>query len=1545
MYTVARRFLSQVAWVGIVIASAAATAAQALEVNFLGISRTNNAACYDGAFMCQTEPLLAPGNAAMIDDYYVDTAMSQSGSVNGDWFGIRSTSPSGVQTLNTASQSNGCWVASFTSPACPASYWVWWHFATRVYGGEVGQWRIEVLNNGTTVHTEHFQLVPYTLAKDGGDGQSVPTLTTVPRPLTVSMKYPDGTPAAGKSVTFKTTSKPGGANPPGGLSQSSTYSASTATSLTVQSGADGIAKVYFDVGGKSGSYGISATSTLAPGTAVAFTVSGTGTTDANDAANKEKGLGVDPAGNSSCASATNALTANPINIASGNKVTVEADYAGTGPFPLALTRYYNSIAPRAGSFGNHWRSFYDRAIVVSSVTAKGKTTTTAEAVRHDGKVLRFTLSKGAWVGEPDVVDRLESLPGGGYRFTCGNDQAEQYSAGGRLLAVAAREGFAQSLAYDAQGRLAQVTDAFGRSLAFTHDGANRVLTMTDPAGEVTRYTYATGGQLVGVQFPDGTRRQYHYENGAFPNALTGITDENQVRLATYTYGSNGKAIQSTRSGGALATSVLYYSNGTRDVLDALGNYRRYGFAVIQGVARRINLDNAACVSCGYATTTTTYSSNGFVSAVSDYRGVQTTFVRDARGLETSRTEAAGTSEARTITTAWHATLRVPLLITQPGRSTAFTYDNAGRLLTRTEADTVTGATRRWTHAYNAMGLPTSVDGPRTDVPDVSTFTYTPQGNLASAINALGHVTRFDRHDAHGRPLSMTDPNGLVTTFAYDLRGRLLERNAGGRLTRYSYTPAGQLLRTTHPDGSWIERQYDSAQQLVGLLDSAGQRIAYAVDAMGQRTREEHFDAASTSSYLRGWSFDALGRITAELDAQGATLWRHAYDANGNRSSSADALGQTTTRSYDALNRLGNSVDPTGAATAYFYDARDNLVRVTDPRGVATHYTFDGLDNLIQETSPDSGTSAFTHDAAGNVRTRTWGNGRAVTFTLDALNRTVVEDYGSGILVSYAYDTAPNGIGRLGGSSDGAGGNAWAYDAWGRVTLARRSTGARVLDVGYTYDAAGRVASVTYPSGRLVGYAYDGAGRIAAMTVDGQPLLAGISWQPFASARGWVQGNGRAVGRSFDRDGRLTAQTYDIGTRGYAYDAKGRIRMIDEPWGGRVFGYDPADRLVSERAWSGNWSYSWDGNGNRTSQDTPFGSTSYAYLNGTNRIESAAGLDARSFAHDAAGNMTVEGGYSYVYDARNRLARVQSPSETTDYRYDAMGRRVIKTGPAGTRHYAHDEQRRVLGEYDGTGALTETVWLGATPVAVLRAGATYWIDADQIDTPRVVRDVNDQIVWRWRSEAFGTQQVEENPTGLDPFEFSHRFQGQLFDAETALHHNDHRDYRAHTGRYVQADPIGLDGGINPFAYAEGDPVAYSDPLGLETYRCRRPLNGKPGRDQRNGPDVWGNVSYHQYSCVRDPHARGEGFICGGQGPAASSFLNFLYGPGKPTSPSQDYFHPEACTKTLDDNACVEQCLIQQWAKPRPMYGWPTVGKDCKDYDNDVNVKCQSKCGLK
>jgi RHS repeat-associated protein len=146
--------------------------------------------------------------------------------------------------------------------------------------------------------------------------------------------------------------------------------------------------------------------------------------------------------------------------------------------------------------------------------------------------------------------------------------------------------------------------------------------------------------------------------------------------------------------------------------------------------------------------------------------------------------------------------------------------------------------------------------------------------------------------------------------------------------------------------------------------------------------------------------------------------------------------------------------------------------------------------------------------------------------------------------------------------------------------------------------------------------------------------------------------------------------------------------------------------------------------------------------------------------------------------------------------------------------SYDLSGQLLGLYESGAPEEEIVWLGALPVGTIQGGAAYSIAPDHLGAPyKIVNSANAQV-WFWDHDPFGNGA----PTAAAGFWHRLRFPGQVYDSESKLHSNGQRDYDPRLGRYLESDPIGLEGGINTYAYAGNYPVDAIDPLGL--YRTSR-----------------------------------------------------------------------------------------------------------------------------
>ena len=1054
--------------------------------------------------------------------------------------------------------------------------------------------------------------------------------------------------------------------------------------------------------------------------------------------------------------------------------------------------------------------------------------------RPDGSLYRFACSNGACTSDSNVPLKL-TASSSGYTLTDEDDAVESYDTNGVLQSVIYRGGYQQTFTYTSGGQLQNATDSLGRSLSFTFSSTYPTLlqSVATPDGNIT-YEYDGHERLATVTYPDNSVRTYQYTNTSYTNLLTGIVDEIANPYLVTSYDSQGRALQSGLSGGVLTSSIDYTDPTNPKVTDAFGVQRTYHYTTINSYQKISSISGSSCFTCN-AAAATTYDPAGYYQSMTDWNGNVTNYTYDdTRGLELSRVEAVGTQQQRTISTTWDPNFRLPDEIDEPGRKTNYTYDGSGNLLTKKVQDTSTGATRTWTYSnYTAWGAPQTIQGPRTDLTQTTQIAYYPiasgtgsSGQINTITDALGHVTTVNSYDPSGRPLQITDPNGLVTNLTYTPRGWLATSQAGSQLTQYSYYPTGLLEEVILPSGASLTYSYNAAHQLTQVVDQLGDKIVYTPDVMGNVTAIQVYNPSGTLVQTHSRVYNTLNELYQDVGAQNQTT-TYTYDNNGNLKSVSDPLSHVTGYGYDALNRLATMTQPNQGVAQYAYNALDQLTGVTDPRTLATTYTVDALGNTNALGSPDSGASSSIPNAAGDVVSRTDAKGQTTTYQYDALDRLIQLSRSDGTTATYTWDQTDSahgaGIGRLTHVADSMSSSTldFQYDVYGHVIQRTAVESGVTLVTAYSYDATtGHLTGMTMPSGKLIGYTWTN-GQITALTQKGSALVSSIVYQPFGGPISWTLANGETATRTYDQDGRISADPVE----NVGFDASSRITGItlanlSQASGSQTFGYwDPMNWIDSYTGPGDTITYNYDLNGNRNKQVVNGVTNNYQIDTASNRI-----VNGTNFLYDANGSMTAHGTLSFAYDASNRVSSGASASTSGAYLYDGLNERAQKTSyssgnVSNTFLFNYDEAGHLVGQYSTSGtAQDEIVYLGDMPLALLRdtgTATTWYIHADYRNAPRQIDNGAKQAVWLWTPRPFGDNLPNNNPNNLGAFGFSWAFPGQYFDGETSTSYNGYRTYWPTLGHYLQADPIGLAGGsFSTYAYVDGNPISETDPEGLQ-----------------------------------------------------------------------------------------------------------------------------------
>lgn len=1108
----------------------------------------------------------------------------------------------------------------------------------------------------------------------------------------------------------------------------------------------------------------------------------------------------------------------------------------------------------ATSMGQNWRTNYDRYLRILNPSAiEG-----VEAERPDGAVITFTSSSGTYTPDSDVDMKL-TVSGSTWTLTDHDDTVETYTQSGAeatLQSIKKRGGYTQALTYS-HGQIAFVSDSYARQLTFGYSSGLLSAVSTPEFTSGLTYSYTTNTttqpnqyQLQSVTYNTSptTHQTYLYENTSYPFALTGITDENGNRYATWGYDGAGRGILSQLSGAVNYTSVYYNdTNGNRVVRGPLGIVETYKFSTLQGVPKVTEIDRAANGSVAFASQGFTYDSNGYPATKTDWNRNITAWTNNSHGQPTQIVFASTTTNAQTTNITYDLSWpHLPHTISTNGVNANFTYDSSGNNLTRKLTDTTSqsvpystnGTTRTWTYTYNRTGEVLTEQLPRTDVTAKTTYAYaggTTGGTLISVTDALSHVTTINTATGGGRPKKITDPNSVHTTLSWTLRNWLsssvLATSAGNLTTSFTYDSAGNLTKTTLPDNSYLSYGYDNAHRVTSITNALSESQGITYDSAGDVTQTLWKNASGVTKRQHTATFDALGRMLTSVGGVSQTT-SYRYDNNGNVQRITDPLSHITYISADQLDRPYRYKGPALDISSISYDSHNRPLTITDPRGRQTTFVYDGFGDAIQQNSPDTLKTIYYYDPDSNLTGQNQSGINFSSATYDALDRLLTRTYSADatLNVSITYDSAAAGyrraIGHIASLTDQVGSLARSYDERGNITTDARTITGQLYSNAYTYDSAGRYSSITYASsGWLVSYTRDSAGQITAVT-DKQPghtavnLATSVTHMPFGPASSWTYGNGVTDTRTFDLDYRMTS-VKDVGASNiqylsYGYDANNNVTSITDhvtPADNQTFTYDLGSRIKFASGPYGTVSsITYDSNSNRLA----YGATAYTIPGSSNRMNKAG---ASSITYISTGNISAIGAAPFTYYKSNQLATAKPSTATSTFWYDAFGNRLkVKLATAGNpfRVEIYDLNGHLLTQTSGSSIVeTDYAYLDDMPLSVIApAAATISaLHTDNIGTVQRATNAAKTVVWTGNYDPNGAV------TPTTSIIMNLRQLGVMADV-SGDYHNGFRDRVPGTiPGYLQSDPLGLapwvrspSGNPNTYPWLGYNPITNTDRTG-------------------------------------------------------------------------------------------------------------------------------------
>ena len=533
--------------------------------------------------------------------------------------------------------------------------------------------------------------------------------------------------------------------------------------------------------------------------------------------------------------------------------------------------------------------------------------------------------------------------------------------------------------------------------------------------------------------------------------------------------------------------------------------------------------------------------------------------------------------------------------------------------------------------------------------------------------------------------------------------------------------------------------------------------------------------------------------------------------------------------YDCAGRLVSVTDALGGVTSYGYDLAGNMITQTDALGRVTTYEYDIMSRRVKRTLPGGQAETYnSYDAAGNLLSKTNFNGQVISYTYHTATDRLLTKTGLGINVSYAYDSA----GRRQSMTDNSGTTTYNYDIRDRLTTKTTPLGA----LTYTY-AGGMLSGVSSnnANGVSVSYGYDGLSRLQTVTDNRFGNSTTYSYDANGSLETCVYPNDVKHTWTYNDNNRLTnlrisKTTVDITLKSFAYTlgpTGNRTKVVENSGRTADWTYDDLYRLTNENVTastsSPNYSatYSYDAVGNRQMRVlTPTGILpQLPDQDFTSDYDSNDRL-LEGYNYNSNGSTTAApDGWSYTYDAENRLLTAANGTNTISYVYDGDGNRATKNANGVITRYLTDSNNptgyvQVVEELTGAYAVVKRYAYGHDLISQTDAstGAAYYYGYDGTGSTRLLTDDSGAVAATYDYDAFGTLVYS---SGSIPN--SYLFHGEQYDADLEQYYLRARYMSPQIGRFWTMDEFEGDSNdprsLHKYLFVENNPANGTDPSGL------------------------------------------------------------------------------------------------------------------------------------